>query len=189
MTITAPVLGDVDLSDPDEQMKVTNNGTKPVEWSGIRRLYTIGPKQTEFIPFHIVVRYLGDPRSDYKKSETFITPSGEKGVIPERRGELRRLGVLYGLYDGKLRELPKSAPKVTVSTLNDVQLQFPIFDPDGKVYRYKASDSAVTDPRTEFERLRAMNEATEAKMDALLARIGADDPDSGEAPEDSHPGM
>lgn len=190
MTTTAPMLADLDLSDPDEQMKVTNNGSKPVIWNGNRRQYTIGPKKTEFIPFHVIVRYLGDPRSDFKKTESFKTPDGKMGVIPERRGELIRLSVLYGLYHDKVRQLPKNAPNVTVLTLNDLPIEFPIFDPEGKTYRYNASDTGINDPRTEFERLRSQIAAMEEKQAAILNRMEQDDGDNlEEAPEDSHPGM
>ena len=190
MTITAPQFADLDLSDPDEQMRVTNNGKTDIEWRGVgARSYTIKPGQSEFVPFHIIVRNLGDPRSDYRKTETFITPSGARGVIPERRAELVRLSVWYGLYHGKVNDLPKVAPKVTVTTLNDIKIDFPIFDPKGQSYRYQTDNTQMIDPRMEFDRLRRQNEATEAKMNAILERLAADDPEGGEAPEDSHPGM
>jgi hypothetical protein len=189
MTITAPLFSELDLSDPDEQMKVTNNGATDIEWLGVRRIYTIKAKTSEFIPFHIIVRYLGDPRSDYKKTEMFQTPNGEKGVIPERRGELIRLSINYGLYHGKIKELPKVAPKVTVTTLNDVEIHFPIYDPQGTVYAYQTPQQSNIDARTEFERLQKRQTELEGRMAALLDNAAADDPDSGEAPDDSHPGM
>lgn len=181
---------DLNLSDPDEQMKVTNNGSKDVVWVGVgRRHYTIKPKETEFIPFHIICRYLGDPRSDFKKTETFQTPNGDMGVIPERRGELIRLSVVYGLYHGKIPQLPKVAPKVTVSTLNDVVIDFPIFNPQGKTYNYTTLDSKNIDVRTELERLQSQIASLEGRQTSLIDAAAADDPDAGEAPEDSAPGM
>ena len=189
MTITAPSFSEVDLSDPDEQMKVTNNGTSELEWVGVRRIYSIKPKESAHIPFHVIVRYLGDPRSDYKKQENFVTPSGARGVIPEKRGELIRLSIVYGLYHGRIKDLPKVAPKVTVSTLNDVVLEFPINKPQGTVYSYQTSEQSNIDARTEFERLQARQKELENRMAALVDNMAADDPDGGEAPADGHPGM
>jgi hypothetical protein len=189
MTVTAPMFSDLDLSDPDEQMKVTNNGSKEIIWTGVRREYVIGSSKTEFVPFHVIVRYLGDPRSDYKKTESFTTPNGETGVIPERRGELIRLSVLYGLYHGKIPELPKKAPKVTVTTLNDIPIDFPIFNPKGKTYHYKTSGSQNIDVRTELERLQNQIQSLEGRQSALIEHAASDDPEGGEAPDDSHPGM
>lgn len=189
MTITAPAFSELDLSDPDEQMQVTNNGTSPIEWDGVRQTYLIKAKETKFVPFHVIVRYLGDPRSDYKKEEMFETPSGERGVIPERRKELVRLSINYGLYHGKINDLPKVAPKVTVLTLNDIPVEFPIFNPKGTVYSYHTSKQALIDSRTEFERINARIAELEGRQAKLVDNMAADDPDSGEAPDDSHPGM
>jgi hypothetical protein len=191
MVSTAPSLtySELDLSDPDEQMKVTNNSSNALEWEGVRRIYTIPSKGTEWIPFHVVVRYLGDPRSEYRKSETFITPTGEKGVIPERRGELIRLSVMYGLYHGKIPELPKKAPKVTVTTTNDIALDFPIFHPNGTTYAYQTNSQGIIDARTEFERLQKHQMETDQKLSALMERMSTEDLDSDDPPEDSPIGV
>jgi hypothetical protein len=188
MVTTAPMsYSDLNLSDPDEIMKVTNNGRATVEWMGTRRQYVIAPKATTMIPFHVVVKYLGDPRSDYKKTETFKTPNGEMGVIPERNGELRRLSVNYGLYQGAIKNLPKVAPKVTVLTLNDIELQFPIYNPKNPTYKYDTLDNRNIDVRTELERLQSQIAALEGRQEALSNSVV--DPDSGEAPEDGPPGV
>jgi hypothetical protein len=191
MVTAAPSLSfsELDLSDPDEQMKVTNNSSKDIEWTGIRRVYTIGANKTEFVPFHVVVRWLGDPRSEYRKTESYVTPTGDHGVIPERRGELIRLSVLYGLYHGKINELPKKAPKVTVTTLNDIAIDFPIFNPQGTHYAYTTNSTGIIDARTEFDRIQKKISEMEARQNALMDAMTSDDPDGGEAPEDSHPGI
>ena len=190
MTITAPLFTDLELSDPDEMMKVTNNGKTPIRWVGVnRRQYNIAPGDSEFVPFHIIIRYMGDPRSDYKKTETFQTPDGKMGVIPERRGELIRLSILYGLYHGRVRELPKMAPKVTVLTLNNIAIEFPINNADGRTYGYQTTDNKNIDVRTELDRLRAQQAATDERMQALLQAQEARDPESDEAGEDTAPGM
>lgn len=190
MTITAPLFTDLDLSDPDEMMKVTNNGKQAIRWVGVnRRQYNILPGDSEFVPFHIIIRYMGDPRSDYKKTETFQTPDGKMGVIPERRGELIRLSVLYGLYHGRIRELPKNAPKVTVLTLNNVGIDFPINDPDARTYNYKTMDNKNIDVRTELDRLRANQARSDERIQALLQAQESQDPESDEAGEDTPPGV
>lgn len=189
MVTTAPLtsFSELDLSDPDEQMRVTNNSSKEIEWTGVRRTYLIEPNSSAIIPFHVIVRYLGDPRSDYRKTEMFKTPSGELGVIPERRGELIRLSVMYGLYHGKINELPKKAPKVTVMTLNDQVIDFPIFHPNGPVYAYQTNEQTMIDARTEIEKLRKHQMETDQRIRRLMEN--SEDTESGEAPEDSHPGV
>lgn len=191
MVSTAPSVpfSPIDLSDPDEMMQVTNTSTKDISWYGVRRLYHIPGKGTAMLPFHIIVRYLGDPRSDYRKTETFTTPSGDRGVIPERRGELIRLSVMYGLYHGKIAELPKKAPKVVVTRLSGEEIQFPIFDPSGKTYAYQTPQQGIVDARTEFERIQKKIMELEQRQNSLMEHAVNDDEESAEAPEDAHPGV
>jgi hypothetical protein len=191
MVTTAPLasFSDLDLSDPDEQMKVTNNSSKDIEWTGVRRIYTLPAKGTTFIPFHVCVRYLGDPRSDYRKTESFVTPTGDRGVIPERRGELIRLSVLYGLYHGKIAQLPKVAPKVTVTTMADHPIEWPINQPKGTVYAYQTSETGIIDARTEFDRIQKKIAELERRQNSLAAYAEDEDLTTDEAPEDTHPGV
>lgn len=187
MTITAPLLfSDLDLSDPDEQVKVTNTGKTIITWLGIRRKYALAPRKATFVPLHIVIRYMGDPRSEYKKVVSYVTPSGDRGVIPERRGELIRLSVLYGLYHGKIRDLPKMAPKVTVTTLNDIAIEFPINNPEGISYPYQTDEATNIDVRTELDKLKAQMRALSERGIAIEEHL---DEDGDEAGDDTAPGM
>lgn len=186
---TAPIFSDLVLSDPDEMMKVTNTGKVALEWAGVRRVYVLEPKKPMFIPFHVVCRYMGDPRSQYKKTEGFITASGEKGVIPERRNELVRLSILYGLYHDKVKQLPTIAPKVSVFTLTDKELQFPINDPDSVSYGYTTSETQNIDVRTELDRVKQQLMDLETRQAALTSNLLADDAEAGEATADTPPGM
>jgi hypothetical protein len=191
MVTTAPSTSyeETDLSDPDEQMYVTNNGNSTIEWDGLQRTYLLKPSEPTPIPFHVIVRYLGDPRSEYRKTETFKTPDGKMGVIPERRGELIRLSVMYGLYHGKIDQLPKKAPKVTVTTFNQIPINFPIYNPHGPVYAYQTNETAMIDARTEIERLTKKQRETDQRINELLSHITGDSGDTEDAPEDSHPGV
>ena len=188
MVTTAQTISysDLNLSDPDEIMKVTNNGRTIIEWWGTRRQYLIGPKETKMVPFHVVCKYMGDPRSDFKKTETFKTPNGEMGVIPAREAELRRLSVFYGVYQGRIKDLPKVAPKITVMTLNDVTLDFPISNQKSKTYKYDTLENRNIDVRTELERLQKQISDLEGRQTVLQS--SDIDPESGEAPEDGPPG-
>jgi hypothetical protein len=190
---SAPLLNemfsDITLSDPDEMMKVTNTGKIPLEWAGYRRVYILEPGKPVFIPFHVVVRYMGDPRSVYKKTESFVTPSGDRGVIPERRAELVRLSIWYGLYHDKIRFLPQCAPSVTVTTLTDRVLQFPINDPDSVAYGYNTMETQNIDVRTELDRVKSQLAALEQRQQALTSNLLADDGEAGEATPDTPPGM
>ena len=186
---TAPMFSDVVLSDPDEMMKVTNVGSVPLEWAGVRRVYVLEPKKTVFIPFHVCCKYLGDPRAEFKKQTVFQTPNGERGVVPERKGELIRLSVFYGLYHDKLNMLPKVAPKVSVYTLTDRELTFPISNPDSINYGYQTIETQNIDIRTELERVKQQMAELENRQHALTSNMMADDPEAGEATADTPPGM
>jgi hypothetical protein len=187
---TAPVLlGEINMSDPDEMLKVTNNGKATIEWTGVRRQYVLVPGKPVFVPFHVCIRYLGDPRSEYRKTESFTLPDGSMGVIPERRGEIIRMSVFYGLYHDKIKQLPKMAPKVTVTRLDDTAIDWPIFNPDGPRVQYNTPDGGLIDARTEFERMRGQMAQMETRMAALQSGMAADDPEGGEATEDAAPGL
>ena len=186
---TAPMFSDIVLSDPDEMMKVTNIGKVPLEWAGVRRVYILQPGATTFVPFHVCCKYMGDPRSEFKKQTVFQTPSGERGVIPDRKGELIRLSVLYGLYHDKLIELPNIAPKVSVYTLTDRELTFPINNQDSVSYGYNTIETQNIDIRTELERVKAQMAELENRQHALTSNMLADDAEAGEATADVPPGM
>ena len=81
------------------------------------------------------------------------------------------------------------APKVTVLTLNNMAIEFPINNPDGRTYGYQTMDNKNIDVRTELDRLRAQQAATDERMQALLQAQEARDPESDEAGEDTAPGM
>lgn len=185
MVTTAPMFSDLNLSDPDELMKVTNTGKVDIKWFGVRREYIMSPNKATPVPFHVCVRYLGDPRSQLRKSESFRTPDGSMGVIPERRGELVRLSVMYGLYHDKIKTLPKVAPKVHVTTFNDVALEWPIFNPESVSYLYNTTETTNIDIRTELDRTRSQMAQMEQRIAALTNNMIADDEDGGEAPDDS----
>ena len=187
---TAPMFSDLVLSDPDEMVKVTNVGKVTIEWAGVRRMYILEPHKETFIPFHVCCKYLGDPRSEYKKQTVYQTVSGERGVIPERRGELIRLSVFYGLYHDKIHLLPtKAAPKVTVFTLTDRELSFPISNPDSANYGYNTVETQNIDIRTELERVKQQMAELENRQHALTSNMLADDVEAGEATADEPPGM
>ena len=186
---TAPMFSDLVLSDPDEMMKVTNVGKVPLEWAGVRRVYVLEPGRSTFIPFHVCCKYLGDPRSEYKKQTVYKTVSGERGVIPERKGELIRLSVFYGLYHDKLHMLPQAAPKVTVFTLTDRELTFPMTNPDSVNYGYDTVETQNIDIATELQRVKQQMAELENRQHALTSNMMADDPEAGEATADTPPGM
>jgi hypothetical protein len=189
MTMTAPSFSDITLSDPDEMMKVTNNQKTPLTWLGFRREYTIQPGQQAFVPFWVCCLYLGDPRSVRGQAVPFRTPSGDKGVVPDRRAELVRLSIHYGLYHNNLAQLPNKAPRVTVLTLTDREIQFPIDHPDGVTYSYDTDQTQNIDVKTELDRTRQMAMDMQRRIEQLESAQAADDPEAGEATEDTPLGM
>lgn len=182
---TAPMFSDITLSDPDEQMMVTNNGKAPVEWLGFKRQYILEPNKPIWVPFHVICKYMGDPRSVKGQAVPFKTISGEKGVVPDRRAEMIRLSVFYGLYHNNLAQLPNKAPRVTVMTGSQRELTFPITNPEGVSYGYDTDQTQNIDVRTELDRVKAQLAELSARQEGLQSALVADDPESGEATEDS----
>ena len=190
MTTTAPIsFGEVNLSDPNEMMKVTNNGKVALEWAGSnRRIYTLPINATEFVPFHVVCKYMGDPRAIKGTPQAYITPEKERGLIPPLGDELRRLTVFYGIYQSETRNLPKHAPKVTITTLSDIPIQFPIQGSDfTRPAGFTAKDERMTDVRSELIRLQNQIDNLSTHKEELARYGDAIDLEAGDPMIDSPP--
>ena len=96
--------------------------------------------------------------------------------------------MLYGLYHDKLIELPNIAPKVSVYTLTDRELTFPINNQDSVSYGYNTIETQNIDIRTELERVKAQMAELENRQHALTSNMLADDAEAGEATADVPPG-
>jgi hypothetical protein len=134
------------LINPDDTVILTNQSPEELRlgWNG--RIYKIGPGASATVPFGLVAKDFGDPRSGPTK-RSYVDDQGRRGQIPARGEELHRLIGLWGfesyvekLNINALREqkplpedpaLAEVVPKVTVTTSLGEVVKTPVDDPKG----------------------------------------------------------
>src|ERR1700689_1446525 len=107
--------------------------TKRFLWGGKDVLGGMEAGQMRLVPFDIVRLYFGDPRSvpgEFGRVETKNSKVGIGDIVP-REQEIRRLCVLYGLYETHMDLLPKAVPACTITTADGIEVICPAIDPDG----------------------------------------------------------
>jgi hypothetical protein len=186
---------DISFNDLDEQVMCSNHSKRDVVWQYARREWVL-PKGGKPVPVKLeaVIRYLGDPRSSVGVENTYRVPGDpHPGVVPDRWKELRRLSILYGVYEGlmnkldtvRYRDIPRDrmdptrnlfpdedpndtiVPRITVLTLDGREIKFPIYHPDANPYRYDTEAGGMSDVRTELERSRRQYDLLADKIAAL----------------------
>jgi hypothetical protein len=186
---------DISFNDLDEQVAVTNLSKREVIWRYAKREYVLKPNsKPSFIKLEVCIKYLGDPRSAVGVQNTYRVPGdSQPGTVPERYKEIRRLAILYGVYEGMMsklasvryRDIPRDrmdpdrdlfpdmdkndtiVPKIKVTTLTGAEVKFPIYYPDANPYRYDTEASGMSDVRTELERSRRQYDLLADKIAAL----------------------
>jgi len=140
-------------------------------WDGTDYLGGLEEGEAKLVPFDVVRVYFGDPRS---VSGTFGRTESKKGVIgdiPPREQELRRLAVLYGLYDTHIEWLDRAVPNVTITTADDTEVICPASDPDGKhIYGYAHESAEVHDVATQLSKMREQIKLLEQQAKAQEKR-------------------
>lgn len=187
---------DIAFNDMSEQLFVSNKSGHEVVWRYAKREWRLpaNGKNTP-VPFMVCCKYLGDPRSSFGVTNQFTIPGEQRpGVIPERYAELRRLSILYGIYEGyveklavmRYRDIPGDrndpgrnlfpdkdpnetiVPKVEVTTLDGREVNFPVFDPEGSPYKYDTEVTGMMDLRTELEKLQRQQSLAQERIDAII---------------------
>ena len=202
---------DIAFNDMTEQLWVNNESKREVRWAYGKREWVLKPKAKPVaIPLQVCIKYLGDPRSAHGVTNQFTIPGEQRpGVVPERYSELRRLSILYGVYEGllpklatvKFGDIPRDrndpqrdlfpeedkhdtvVPKITVTTLDGREVKFPIYEPEASPYRYDTEVTGMTDVRTELEKLQRQQAMLLDRIDSL--KEASDDGDVPPALEDS----
>lgn len=225
MAITAPnkiqvnvapqVFSDPDLTfnDLSERLWVSNLSNREVRWAYAKQEWVLPVKGKQMaVPLEVCVKYLGDPRSAWGVTNQFTIPGQNRpGVVPERYAELRRLSILYGIYEGlltkidrvKFSDIPRDrndpdrnlfpdqkpsdtvVPKINVTTLDGQEIRFPIYEPEASPYRYDTEVTGMTDVRTELEKLQRQQQISADRIEALLRAKDEGDADIPAAAEDS----
>lgn len=186
---------DIAFNDMTEQLWVNNNSKRDVTWRYGKREWDLKSRAKPLpIPLQVCIKYLGDPRSAIGVTNQFTIPGEQRpGVVPERYSELRRLSILYGVYEGlitklatiKFGDIPKDrndptrdlfpeydkaetvVPKIVVTTLDGRAVRFPIYEPEANPYRYDTEVTGMTDVRTELEKLQRQIAMSQARVEAL----------------------
>jgi hypothetical protein len=164
--------GATDISEDGRKIRVEErDGPLPFNkfmWDGEDYLGGLEPGRAKLVPFDLVRLFFGDPRSVPGQFGRTESRKGRVGDIPPREQEIRRLSVLYGLYDTNTDLISQVVPNVTITTADDVEVFCPATDPEGThIYGYAKDSAAVHDPATRFAQLEA--EMRQVKME-LQAR-------------------
>ena len=97
---------------------------------------------------------------------------------------------MYGLYHGKIAELPKKAPEGGRDEARRARRSSSRSSTrKGKTYAYQTPQQGIVDARTEFERIQKKIMELEQRQNSLMEHAVNDDEESAEAPEDAHPGV
>lgn len=186
---------DISFDDLDERLWVSNHSKRQVIWEGYRRQWVLKPgaKPTD-VPLSVIIKYLGDPRSMHGVTNVCNDrTTGKIGVVPERYTELRRLAILYGIYeDGvgrlattKFKDIPRDrhdpdrnlfpdmdpndtvVPQIKVQTIHGHDVKFPIFEPAAAPYRYDTEVSGMSDMSQQLEKMKAQYAVLAEKIETL----------------------
>lgn len=133
--------------DSGDMLRIRNDEDTVLDIVFERKRYVVEPNQTALVPFILVCHFWGDPRARNGRLEKF-SDSREKGWVPRREDELRRLGGKYGTYSEDTEVLnaeewdpnsafagtPKARPhRVSIQT-DDGRVVVPVcFDTSGEM--------------------------------------------------------
>jgi len=184
------------FNDLQEQLMVANVDHRPITWRYAQRDYVLEPgARPRPVKLEIIIKYLGDPRSAPGIQNVIRVP-GEQvpATVPDRYKELRRLSVLYGVYEGmmerladlKFKDMPKDrtdpsrdlwqgmdpnwyvVPRFKVLNLDAVEIKFPAYYPDAHPYRYESdANEMMGDVRSELDRTRAILAKYQDRIETL----------------------
>lgn len=158
--------------DEDQRRIVVDTVTGPLPkgkflWDGEDYLAGLEEGRAKLVPFNLVRIYWGDPRSVPSQFGRTESRKGQIGDIAPREQEVRRLSVLYGIYDTNMDQLAKAVPDVTITTADDIEVFCPAVDPDGThIYGYAKDTATVHDPATRLAQLEAEMRQMRAQVEA-----------------------
>lgn len=170
------------IIDSGDMFRIRNDEDTVLELIYERRKYVAEPGQTALVPFALICHFWGDPRSRTGRFEKFAD-SKEKGWIPKREDELKRLGGKYGTYSEDIATLiaeewpqgnpsmgtPKGRPhRVSIQT-DDGKVIVPVcFDTSGEaVYQAVRNESEDLNDQVQYR------EHLEQEMDKLKEQMRA----------------
>jgi hypothetical protein len=124
-------------------------------WDGTDYLGGLEKGEAKLVPFDLVRVYFGDPRSVIGTFGRTESKKGVVGDIPPREQEIRRLCVLYGVYDTHMDLLPFAVPDVRIETADGTEVVCPATDPEGKhIYGYAHDTAEIHDVATQLQHMR-----------------------------------
>lgn len=133
--------------------------------------YTVQRGKKVWVPFWAAVNSFGDPRSG--PAVTVIREPGSGatlGWIPDRRSEVARLRILYGLHADNAQTFDDiSIPRVKVTDVNDEPVLMVVHDPTGDTVT-QASET-VDDRRALLDMLERQQE----QINQLRRDLGVED--------------
>lgn len=147
--------------DVNDLVTLTNDDDFPWEAMYESRTYHADPHRTINVPFYLVVKEFGDPRSSYKAQKPNIR--GVIHYIPNRESEVARLCFQYGIHDNNVGDgLKAKAPHVTIRDQDGTQITTVLDD-----FKGTHALPATMDDISERDLLEARLAQIQAQLDAL----------------------
>jgi hypothetical protein len=170
----------VDVSD---LVTITNVGDKtwgPVAYES--REYECAPDKTVYVPFFLVVKEFGDPRSQPKNGQAVVI-RGVKHFIPSRESEVARLCTIYGIHDNIVGNgLEARAPHVIVKDQSGIQIPTVLDDMKGNSFLPSSPEQV-----NERDMLEARMAQLQVQIDALKDNQEALPPEDGDDVDEDGP--
>lgn len=171
----------------NDVVRVRNDDNKTVTLGWDSQEWNIEPNEESIVPFPAIVTALGDPRSARGEVIKFSDGRGNRGLIPERYDELRRLMALYGVRNENIDDeserahqmasrpmtedcsLVSRVPKLTVHTQKGTRIVFPAQVPDmiPMPVAEPENRAGVVDQRRAVDKLASENAALLDRLEAM----------------------
>lgn len=173
---------------------LTNESEKHLSFRWDGKVYGAPPGASVHLPFDVVRKEFGDPRSA-AAARTIISEDGRERIhVPSRASELARLSQWHGLSvrqqtDNPSLTLNDVVPRVSVTTVDGASVPTVVDDPEGDaplpmpvdLDSPEAVAAQVAQHKRDLEQL-------QSKLDELLAAAASGAPGEGDDTKEDGPG-
>ena len=167
---------------------LTNNGVEPLTFRWDGKTYGAPPGASVHLPFDVVRKEFGDPRSGAADRVVFSEDGRERIMVPSRDKEVARLSHLYGVgvraqIEGRPMTLADVVPDVSVTTVDGTAVPTVAADPTGDVPLTLSIN--LDSPEAVAAQVAQMQKDLDAQRARLTALIDQAEGGSGEPGDDT----
>lgn len=157
-------------------MNLTNTGTREFRGKYAQQAYVIDAGEIRVVPWEAMCHWLGDPTARDGQRVGDGSDAGTK-VINRRSDELRRLKILYGIFDDKeidrleADQWELQGPFLEAANIHGERIITVIDDPDGKAV------TPVDTTREDKDLLEGQIDSLKRELAALTANLARQNTD------------